>query len=161
LAARRVPDEALTLASSPTLCRLENRIARKTLTLTAGVLVARFIASQLQPPEHLLFDFDATDDPVHGHQERRFFHGYYDNYCYLPMYVFCRDELLVAYLRPSKVDASKHSRALLGLRVSQLRRAWPGVKITIRGDFGFCRWRLMPVCDSNGVCYVLRAGFGS
>ena len=106
LAAGRVPDEDPTLASPPTLCRLENRIERKTLVAIAGVFVDQFIASHLQPPEHLILDFDATDDPIHGHQEGRFFHGYYDNYCYLPLYVFCGDELLAAYLRPSKIDAA-------------------------------------------------------
>jgi Transposase DDE domain group 1 len=155
LAAGRVPDEELTLASPPTLCRLENRIERKTLIGIAQVFVDQFIASHPQPPEHLILDFDATDDPVHGHQEGRFFHGYYDNYCYLPLYVFCGDELLTPYLRPSKIDASKHSRALLKLLVRRLREAWPGVKITIRADSGFCRWRLMRWCDSNGVGYVL------
>jgi hypothetical protein len=155
LAAGRVPDEELTLASPPTLCRLENRVERKTLIQIAQVLVDRFIASHPQLPEHLILDFDATDDPVHGHQEGRFFHGYYDNYCYLPLYVFCGDELLAAYLRPSKIDASKHSRALLKLLVRRLRQAWPEAKITIRADSGFCRWRLMRWCDSNGIGYVL------
>jgi hypothetical protein len=155
LAAGRVPDEELTLASPPTLCRLENRIERKTLIRIAEVLVDRFVASHPRPPEHLILDFDATDDTVHGHQEGRFFHGYYDNYCYLPLYVFCGDELLAAYLRPSKIDASKHSRALLKLLVRRLRQAWPDVKITIRADSGFCRWRLMRWCDSKGVGYVL------
>ncbi len=155
LAAGVVPDEERKLASPPTLCRLENRIERKTLVQIAGVLVNQFIASHARPPEHLILDFDATDDPVHGHQEGRFFHGYYDNYCYLPLYVFCGDELLTAYLRPSKIDASKHSRALLKLLVRRLRHAWPDVKITFRADSGFCRWRLMRWCDSNGVGYVL------
>jgi hypothetical protein len=155
LAAGRVPDEELTLASPPTLCRLENRIQRTTLIRIAAVLLDQFIASHAQPPEHLILDFDATDDPVHGRQEGRFFHGYYDNYCYLPLYVFCGDELLAAYLRPSKIDASKHSRALLQLLVRRLRQAWPDVKITIRADSGFCRWRLMRWCDSHGLGYVL------
>ena len=85
LAAGRVPDEELRLASPPTLCRLENRIARHTLIRIAQVLVDQFIAAHDQPPEHLILDFDATDDPLHGRQEGRFFHGYYDNYCYLPL----------------------------------------------------------------------------
>ncbi len=155
LAAGRAPDEELTLASPPTLCRLENRIERKTLIRIAGVLVDQFIAAHPHPPEHLTLDFDATDDPLHGQQEGRFFHGYYDNYCYLPLYVFCGDELLAAYLRPSKIDASKHSRALSKLLVRRLRQAWPDLKITLRADSGFCRWRLMRWCDSNGVGYVL------
>ena len=155
LAAGRVPDEELNLASPPTLCRLENRIERRTLIRISEVLVDQFIASHAQPPEHLILDFDATDDPVHGRQEGRFFHGYYDHYCYLPLYVFCGDELVTAYLRPSKIDASKHSRALLKLLVGRLRRAWPGVRITIRADSGFCRWKTMRWCDSHGIGYVL------
>jgi hypothetical protein len=155
LAAGRVPDENIALASPPTLCRLENRIDRPTLIRIAGVLVDQFIASRAQPPEHLILDFDATDDPVHGRQEGRFFHGYYDHYCFLPLYVFCGDELLTAYLRPSKIDASQHARALLKLLVRRLRQAWPAVKITIRADSGFCRWRLMRWCDSHGIGYVL------
>ncbi len=93
LAAGRAPDEELTLASPPTLCRLENRIERKTLIRIAGVLVDQFIAAHPHhPPEHLTLDFDATDDPLHGHQEgSASSHGYYDNYCYLP--------LLVCFLR--------------------------------------------------------------
>src|SRR6516164_4604277 len=155
LAAGRVPDEELNLASPPTLCRLENRIERRTLIRISEVLVDQFIATHAQPPEHLILDFDATDDPVHGRQEGRFFHGYYDHYCFLPLYVFCGDELLAAYLRPSKIDAAKHSRALLKLLIRRLREAWPDVKITIRADSGFCRWRLMRWCDSHGVGYVL------
>ena len=107
------------------------------------------------PPEHLILDFDATDDRVHGQQEGRFFHGYYDHHCFLPLYVFCGDELLAAYLRPSDIDAAKHARAVLKLLVRKLRAAWPEVKITIRGDSGFCRWRLMRWCDSHGIGYVL------
>jgi hypothetical protein len=134
---------------------LENRIDRPTLVRIAAALVDQFIASHPVPPDHLILDFDATDDPVHGQQEGRFFHGYYDQYCFLPLYVFCGDELVTAYLRPSKIDACKHARALLRLLVRRLREAWPDVKITLRADSGFCRWRLMRWCDSNGVGYVL------
>jgi len=155
LAAGKDPDQALPLASPPTLCRLENRIDRKALVRIAEVLVDQFIASHLDPPEHLILDFDATDDLIHGKQEGRFFHGYYDHHCFLPLYVFCGDELLTAYLRPSNIDAAKHSRAVLKLLVGKLRAAWPAVKITIRGDSGFCRWRLMRWCDSHGIGYVL------
>jgi hypothetical protein len=155
VAAGKVPDEEISLASPPTLCRLENRIQRKTLIRIASVLVDQFITSQAQPPEHLTLDFDATDDLVHGHQEQRFFHGYYDHHCFLPLYAFSGDELVTAYLRPSKIDASKHSRALLKLLVHRLRQAWPEVKITLRADNGFCRWKLMRWCDSHGIGYVL------
>ena len=91
----------------------------------AGVLVEQFIASFAEAPAEVILDFDATDDPVHGRQEGRFFHGYYDHYCFLPLYVFCGDQLLVAYLRPSNIDAAKHSWAILRLLVDRLRQAWP------------------------------------
>jgi hypothetical protein len=155
VAAGKVPDPDMALASSPTLCRLENRIERKTLFRVAEVLVDQFIAAHPVPPEHVMLDFDATDDPVHGHQEGRFFHGYYDHHCYLPLYVFCGHDLLVPYLRPSNIDASKHTRAVLKLLVRKLRGVWPDLKITIRGDSGFCRWRTMRWCDSHGVGYIL------
>ena len=155
LAVGQSPDDALKLASPSTLCRLENRISRQSLIRIADVLLDQFIASHRDAPEHLVLDFDATDDPIHGHQEGRFFHGYYDHYCFLPLYVFCGNELLVAYLRPSKIDACKHTRAVLKLLVQRLRATWPDVKITIRGDSGFCRWRLMRWCDSHGIGYVL------
>src|SRR5512143_120535 len=135
-AAGTVPAEDQALASPPTLCRLENRLDRPTLVRGAEVLVDQFLAAHPTPPEHLMLDFDATDDPVHGHQEQRPFHGYYDHHCYLPLYVFCGDELLVAYLRPSDIEASKHARAVLKLWVRRLRAAWPDVKITIRADSG-------------------------
>jgi hypothetical protein len=149
------PDTAPQLASPPTLCRLENRITRATLVRIAAVLVEQFIASFETPPEHLTLDFDATDDPVHGHQENRFFHGYYDGYCFLPLYVFCGSRLLVAYLRPADSDPARHTAAILKLLAKRLREVWPGVRITLRGDSGFCRWRLMRWCDDNDVRYIL------
>jgi hypothetical protein len=155
LASGKAPEEGSMLASPPTICRLENRVDRKTLVRLAAVLVDQFIAAHPEPPEHLILDFDATDDPTHGEQEGRFFHGYYDHHCFLPLYVFCGDELLVPYLRPSNIDAAQHARAVLKLLVGALRAAWPEVKITIRADSGFCRWRLMRWCDSHGIGYVL------
>jgi hypothetical protein len=149
------PDPQRPLASAPTLCRLENRVGRRALFEMAHVLVEQFIASFDGPPESLVLDFDATDDPVHGHQEGRFFHGYYDGYCFLPLYVFCGEKLLVAYLRSANADAARHSRAILKLLVTRLRQAWPDVRLIFRGDSGFCRWRLMRWCDRNGVGYVL------
>ena len=149
------PDDAPQLASPPTLCRLEDRVRRADLVKMATALVEYFIASQATPPEELVLDFDATDDPVHGQQENRFFHGYYDGYCFLPLYVTCGDHLLVAYLRPSNIDAALHSRAILKLLVQRLRQAWPEVRIVVRADSGFCRWRLMRWCDRHGVDYLL------
>jgi hypothetical protein len=149
------PDDAPQLASPPTLGRLENRVTRAALVKMAAALVEQFIAAHPAPPAELVLDFDATDDPVHGHRERRFFHGYYDTYCFLPLYVTCGDHLLVAYLRPSNIDAARHSRAVLRLLVGRLRREWPGVRIVVRADSGFCRWRLMRWCDRHGVDYLL------
>jgi len=143
------------LGSPSTLCRLENRITRKDLVRMAEVLVETFIASHATPPKELILDFDATDDPVHGRQEKRFFHGYYDEYCFLPLYVFCGDQLLVAYLRPARRNAAHHSRAILKLLVERFRQVWPHVRIIFRGDSGFCRWRLMRWCDQNQVDYLL------
>jgi hypothetical protein len=150
-------DATQPLAGPSTLCRLENRttLNRKALFDFAAALVEVFIASHAEAPKELVLDFDATDATIHGNQAGRFFHGYYDNYCFLPLYVFCGDHLLCAYLRPSNIDASKHSRAILKLLVERLRQAWPGVSITIRADSGFCRWRLMRWCDRHGVHYVL------
>jgi hypothetical protein len=151
---RGIKDD-LPLASPPTLCRLENRVDRKSLAAMAGVFAEQFVASHATPPEEIILDFDPTDDPVHGNQEKRFFHGYYDQYCFLPLYVFCGSQLLAAYLRPSNIDAALHSRAILKLLVKRFRQAWPEVRIIFRGDSGFCRWRLMRWCDRNNVGYIL------
>ena len=98
---------------------------------------------------------DATDDRVHGDQAGRFFHGYYDHYCCLPLYVFCGDQRLVSYLRSSKIDGAKHSWAILALLIKRLRQAWPKVEILVRADSGFCRWRMLRWFDRHGVDYVI------
>jgi Transposase DDE domain group 1 len=154
LLAEYQPDPERPLASAPTLCRLENRIDRRALFDTAKALVEQFISSFAEPPESLVLDFDATDDPVHGHQEGRFFHGYYDGYCFLPLYVFCGDQLLVAYLRTADADPARHTEAILKLLVQRFRQVWPEVRVIVRGDSGFCRWRLMQWCDGSGVGYI-------
>ena len=143
------------LASAPTLCRFENQQARAAAWAVNAELVEQFIASHRQAPAVLILDFDATDTPVHGNQENRFFHGYYDCHCFLPLYVFCGDQLLTAYLRPSNIDAAKHSAAILKLLVTRLRRAWPRTKIVFRADSGFCRDLLLSWCDRHDVKYVV------
>ena len=145
----------LPLASPPTLCRLENRAVRSTLVDMTKVLVETFIASFPTPPKELVLDFDATDDPIHGNQVGRFFHGYYDQYCFLPLYVFCGSQLLVAYLRPSNIDAAQHTWAILALLVKRFRQVWPNVKIIFRGDSGFCRWKMLRWCDRHQVHYIV------
>jgi hypothetical protein len=143
------------LASAPTLCRLENRASRAAAWAIHEVIVEKFIASFKTAPEELVLDFDATDDPLYGKQEGRFFHGYYDSYCYLPLYVFCGEQLLVAYLRPSKIDEAKHAWAVLALLVKRLRRVWPKVRIILRGDSGFCRRKMLAWCERSAVGYCV------
>ena len=143
------------LASSPTLCRLENRADRETAKEISKLIVEKFIASFKEAPTRLVLDFDATDDPVHGQQHDRFFHGYYDHYCFLPLYVFCDSQLLGAYLRPSNIDGARHAWAILSLLVKRLRKEWPTVEIILRADSGFCRWRMLRWCDNNRVGYIV------
>ena len=133
------------LASSSTLSRFEQTANRQTILELHKVLLAQFMAAHPKPPKHLILDFDATDDPVHGQQEKRFYNGYYGHYCFLPLYVFCGQQLLVSYLRPSNIDGAKHAWAILALLVKALRQQWPTVKITFRGDSGFCRHKMSTV----------------
>lgn len=143
------------LASQSTLCRLENRMGRQTMVDIHQVFLDQFIASFDSPPEELILDFDATDDPTHGCQEKTFYHGYYRHYCFLPLYVFCNDQLLVSYLRPSNKDGAKHSGAILKLLVKALRKQWPAVRIIFRADGGFCRHRVLSWCERNDVHYII------
>jgi hypothetical protein len=142
-------------ASSPTLCRFENRADRQSAVAIHRTIIDQFIASFKQAPSELVLDFDATDDLVHGNQEGRHFSAYYNNYCFLPLYVFCGEQLLAAYLRPASKDAALHAAAILKLLVTRLRQAWPGVRILFRGDSGFCRTRLLSWCERNDVAYVV------
>ena len=120
------------LASASTLSRFENTANRKLAIDISKTFVETFIASFKNPPKELILDFDPTDDPIHGRQEKRFYHGYYNSYCYLPLYVFCNDQLLVSYLRPSNIDGAKHAWAILSLLVKRFRQKWPEVKIIFR-----------------------------
>jgi hypothetical protein len=143
------------LVSASTLCRLENRADREAAWTLHQVMVDQFIKSFKRPPSRLVLDFDVTDDAVHGKQEGRFFHGFYNHYCFLPLYVFCGEQRLVSYLRPSKIDGAKHAWAILSLLVKRLRRAWPEVRIVFRGDSGFCRHRMFDWCEKNDVDYIV------
>jgi hypothetical protein len=143
------------LASASTLCRFENSVDEASLWALSRTLVDVFIESHDRPPDEIVLDFDATDDRVHGNQDGRFFHGFYDHYCFLPLYVFCGDHLLAAYLRPSNIDPARHSLAVLGLLVKRIRAVWPRTRIVLRADSGFCRWKTMRWCDSRGVGYIL------
>ena len=113
-----------------------------------------FLQAHAEPPDEIILDVDATDDVLHGNQEGRFFHGYYRNYCYLPLYIFCGEFLLCARLRPSNIDASEGTMEELQRIVGQIRSAWPDVKIVVRGDSGFCRDGIMTWCEEHGVDFV-------
>ena len=155
LALQTAVEKDRALASASTLCRFEHHAGRAEAVRLHEVLVEQFIASYERPPRRLILDFDATDDRVHGQQVGRFYHGYYDHYCFLPLYVFCGDRLLVSYLRESKIDGAKHAWAILALLVKRLRKTWPKVRITFRGDSGFCRWRMLTWCERHGVDYIV------
>jgi hypothetical protein len=163
---QRRRDRGKALAGKSTLNRLEltpvganedSRYKKITCHTRAveRLLVALFLQAHRAPPERIVLDLDASDDPIHGHQLGRFFHGYYKSYCYLPLYIFCGDHLLCARLRPSDIDASAGALKQLQRIVAQVREVWPGVKITIRGDSGFCREAIMSWCEADGVDYLL------
>jgi hypothetical protein len=119
------------------------------------LLVDLFLQAHLEAPQQIILDVDATDDPLYGKQEGRFFHGYYGHYCYLPLYIFCGEFLLCARLRPSNIDGASGSVEELQRIVQQIGVAWPQVRIIVRGDSGFCREELMAWCEGQGVDYLL------
>ena len=119
-----------------------------------ALLVEILLEAHRKPPPQIVLDLDATDTPLHGRQEGRFFHGYYNHYCYLPLYIFCEDHLLCARLRPSNQDASAGSLEEVARIVRQIRARWPKTRIVLRADSGFCREELMRWCEAHGVDYV-------
>jgi len=118
-----------------------------------ALFVDLFVEAHQQPPKQIILDLDATDDPLHGHQEGRFFHGYYDCYCYLPLYIFCGWHLLAAKQRPANIDASAGAVEEVARIVAQIR-AWPQVRIVLRADSGFAREALMTWCELNDVDFL-------
>lgn len=162
---RQARDRGKPLAGKSTLHRLEwgaleqaaeDRYCRMAVDPEAveSFFVEVFLDSFESPPEQITLDLDATDDPLHGTQEGRFFHGYYGHYCYLPLYIFCGDHVLCARLRRSNIDASAGSVEELSRIVGQIREAWPEVSILVRGDSGFAREALMGWCEQHRVDYV-------
>jgi hypothetical protein len=133
----------------------ENRAGRKEAWLIHQILFDQFVGSFESAPSELTLDLDCTDDRVHGLQEGRHFHGYYYDFCFLPLYVFCGERLLVSYLRESNIDSAKHAWAILALLVKALRQRWPEVKIMVRADSGFCRWKMLRWCERAGVNYIV------
>jgi len=160
LAGRAELDEPL--AGKSTLNRLElgtginDRYKKITYWRDAidELLVKVFIEAHQGAPAELVLDVDTTDLPLHGKQEGRFFHGYYDSYCYLPLYVFCGEHVLCARLREANHDAAFGCLAEIRRIVAQIRGAWPDVRIVLRGDSGFCRNELMSWCENNEVDFV-------
>ena len=162
---RRREDRGKSLAGKSTLNRLELTPVAADETSRYKKIVARhhdidsffvetFLILHPTPPEEIVLDLDATDDPIHGHQLGRFFHGYYDGYCYLPLYIFCGEHLLCAKLRPADIDGAAGSVKQVARIVEQIRRQWPKVRIIVRGDSGFCREPLMRWCEESGVDYL-------
>jgi len=163
---RRERDQGQALAGKSTLNRLEltgevvseQERYKKIALDTAAVermLGEVFLQAHREPPQEIILDLDATDDPVHGNQEGRFFHGYYGHYCYLPLYIFCGEHLLGARLQVSNIDPAAGSLEEVARIVAQIRAAWPEVRIIVRGDSGFCREELMAWCEREGIDYVL------
>ena len=159
-------DQGKALAGKSTLNRLEltgkevkegERYKKIRLDFAAveGMLGEVFLQAHGEPPQQIILDLDSTDDPLHGNQEGRFFHGYYGHYCYLPLYIFCGEHLLCARLRTADGDGAAGSVEELARLVQQIRQAWPEVGIVVRGDCGFCREELMAWCEANRVDYVL------
>ena len=155
-------DDCAPVAGKSTLNRLElsretptkyRKIAHEPAAIGA-LFVDLLLEAHDRPPQQIILDLDATDDPLHGHQEGRFFHGYYDCYCYLPLYVFCGRHLLAAKLRPSNIDASAGSVEEVARIVAQIRRRWPRTRILLRADSGFAREALMAWCEMNQVDFV-------
>ena len=150
------------LAGKSTLNRLELSRAEPTryhkISHDPEAIESRFVELFLdahkKAPKQIVLDLDATDDPLHGNQEGRFFHGYYDCYCYLPLYIFCGRHLLAAKLRRANADAAAGAVEETARLVAQIRRRWPRVRILLRGDSGFCRDTLMAWCETNRVDYV-------
>jgi hypothetical protein len=142
----------LTPAGSPAAQRY-NKIAYSPEAIDE-LLVTLFLESHRKAPRSIVLDLDATDTPLHGKQEARFFHGYYNHYCYLPLYIFCGDQLLCARLRPSNIDASAGSLEEVQRIVTQIRKAWPHTQIILRADSGFCREELMAWCEQHAVDYL-------
>ena len=150
------------VAGKSTLNRLElsqpepTRYAKIAADPTAieSLFVDLFLDAHDKQPDEIVLDLDATDDPLHGHQEGRFFQGYYDCYCYLPLYIFCGRHLLVAKLRPANIDASAGALEEVARITAQIRARWPQTPIVLRADSGFCREPLMTWAEANGVDYV-------
>ena len=143
------------LASGPTLCRLETSATSAQAAALNAVLVDSFIASQGKPPREVVLDIDATHVPLHGAQEKAHFQRYYDNYCYLPLYVFAGQDLLACVLRPASRDPASVLSALIKLLAARLRQAWPGVRLIVRADSGFCRPKALKRFDRWGVHYII------
>lgn len=143
------------LASGPTLSRLETSATPAQAAALNAVLVEMFIARHPQPPREVILDIDATHVPLHGAQEKAHFHRYYDNYCYLPLYVFAGQDLLACVLRPSSRDPGSVLSALVKLLARRLRQAWPQVRLIVRGDSGFCRPQALRRFERWGVHYIV------
>jgi len=158
-AVKNTTDDDQPLGSAPTLSRFENRITDEELAGLSKLFVELFIESFDVPPKQIIIDVDATDDTIHGNQEGRHFHGFYEDYCFLPLYFFCGDQLLWAQLRSSKTGGNHGTLAIFHYLATRIKQAWPDVEIVLRGDAGFYSPKLLDYCDRRGDKYIL--GFSS
>jgi hypothetical protein len=143
------------LASVPTLHRFEKQSIRQMTKELMDLMIDIFIESFSCNPGEIILDFDNTNNSIHGNQEGRFFHGYYDEYCFLPLHVFCGEKMVTSLLQPSWKDGAKHAGAILKIITDKLRQKWPDIKIIYRGDSGFCRQRHLNWCDKNNIKYII------
>jgi hypothetical protein len=159
----RSREDCAALAGKSTLSRMECHAAsgvnryhkiRPDGDAIERLFVDLFLDAYHEAPAEIVLDLDATDVPLHGEQEARFFHGYYDHYCYLPLYIYCGEHLLAAKLRPANIDGAAGAVEEIERIVAQVRARWPKTRLVLRADSGFCREAMMGWCEDNGVDYV-------
>jgi hypothetical protein len=159
VAVKQTTDEEQPLGSASTLSRLENRITDQEISTCTKLFVELFIESYKEPPKQIIIDVDATDDTIHGEQEGRYFNGFYDDYCFLPLYFFCGDQLLWSQLRTSDKGGAHGTLAIFHYIATRIKQAFPDCEIILRGDAGFYSPALLNYCERYGYKYIL--GFSS
>jgi DNA polymerase III delta prime subunit len=154
-AIKNTTDEEQPLGSAPTLSRFENRITKEELAGLSKLFVELFLESHDVPPKQIIIDVDATDDTIHGNQEGKHFNGFYDDYCFLPLYFFCGDQLLWSQLRSSKSGGAHGTLAIFDYLATRIKESWPDVEIILRADAGFYSPKLLRYCDRHGYKFII------
>jgi len=154
-AIRNTTDDDQPLGSAPTLSRFENRITKEELARLSKLFVELFLESHDVAPKQIIIDVDATDDTIHGNQEGKYFNGFYDDSCFLPLYFFCGDQLLWSQLRSSKSGGAHGTLAIFHFLATRIKETWPDVEIVLRGDAGFYSPKLLNYCERRGYQYII------